>query len=572
MEQDYIDIFYQLWNHAENEIVEFKRAKDNYDIDELGKYFSALSNEANLRNLDFAWLVMGVTEKQHIIEGTNFKNSEVALNKLKQDMSQHTTDKLIFRDIVPIMVEGKRVLIFKIPASPRNIVMHWKGFAYGRDGESLVALNQAKMDSIRFQEPTPDWSAVLVEDAGIEDLDDMALAKARVMFKRVHSSKIPPEEVENWTTEEFLGHSCMMRNGKLTRAALLLLGKQSSLDKLYPAVARITWTLENEDAIVQDYEHFTIPFILNVDKVLGKLRNLTMRELPGGTLFPDTMKQYDDYTIREVLHNAIAHQDYRLRERINFVERPDSIYCSNGGSFIPGSIEEALEHTGPQRYYRNDCLCQGMVHFNMIDTVGRGIKMMFSEQKKRFFPMPDYDIDNEKCEVGVTIYGKIIDEKYTALLKSSKELTLKECILLDNVQKKRTLTKDAVKYLRSHKLIEGRSPNYIISLNVAKLTRQLPKYTRNKGLQDSKLMLLVCQYLQNAGDDGAKLADIYESLKDVMPKVISEQQQKRMLSNLFNKMKNVGIVNSQGRKWFLLEKNNAQIQLKIDSIITKHNN
>ena len=34
--------------------------------------------------------------------------------------------------------------------------------------------------------------------------------------------------------------------------------------------------------------------------------NLTMREMPGGTLFPDKLMQYDDFVIREVLHNAIT--------------------------------------------------------------------------------------------------------------------------------------------------------------------------------------------------------------------------------------------------------------------------
>lgn len=90
----------------------------------------------------------------------------------------------------------------------------------------------------------------------------------------------------------------MMRDGLLTRAAILLLGKPLSIQKIYPAVAQITWTLEDKDWNVIDYKHFTIPFILTVDKVLAKIRNMTMRELPGGTLFPDTMKQYDEYTIR----------------------------------------------------------------------------------------------------------------------------------------------------------------------------------------------------------------------------------------------------------------------------------
>ena len=86
----YIDIFNKLWGHSENEVVEFKKAETNFDIDELGKYFSALSNETNLRDHEFAWIVFGVWDKKHQIIGTTFKDGEVALNRLKQDMSQHT--------------------------------------------------------------------------------------------------------------------------------------------------------------------------------------------------------------------------------------------------------------------------------------------------------------------------------------------------------------------------------------------------------------------------------------------------------------------------------------------------
>mgnify|MGYP004419228541 CR=1 FL=1 len=101
---NYVDIFNKLWEHSENEVVEFKKAETGFDIDELGKYFSALSNEANLRERECGWIVFGVWDKKHKIIGTSFKDSESALNKLKQDMSQHTSDELIFRDIVPIEV------------------------------------------------------------------------------------------------------------------------------------------------------------------------------------------------------------------------------------------------------------------------------------------------------------------------------------------------------------------------------------------------------------------------------------------------------------------------------------
>ncbi len=549
MNQD-VNIFNCLITRPESEVVEFKKAENNFDFDDLGKYFSALSNEANLRRLDFAWLIFGYDEKKHEIVGTSYKNGEGALNNLKHDFSQHTTDGQTFREIIPIEVDGKRILMFKIPASPRNIVMKWKGIAYGRDGESLKPLNQSKQDEIRRQTPAPDWSAEIVPDATIDDLDEVALAKARKMFKKVHS-RIPAEEVNRWSTEEFLSKCELMVNGKLTRAAIILLGKMFSDSKLRPAVAEVTWTLRDENQDVVDYEHFSVPFILTVDEILAKIHNLTLREMPGGTLFPDTMKQYDDYTIREALHNCIAHQDYTLRQRINFVENPGFLYYANGGSFIPGTLENALAANGPQRFFRNACLCKAMVHFNMIDTVSRGIKKMFTEQMERRFPMPDYEIDNEKKEVAVRIYGNAINERYTKLLKDNDNLTLHDCISLDAIQKGHRIDDEIAQDLLKRGLIEGETPNYTISLGVAKASRQLPQYTKAKGLDKARLKQMVQQLLQNAGKDGARREIIYDYLKDLLPSNKSQEQQLRYLGRLLVEMNEEGTIERIGLRWLL---------------------
>lgn len=548
--EQYTNIFHNLINHSENEVGEFKKAENNFDFDDLGKYFSALSNEANLRGLDFAWLIFGYDEKKHEIVGTSYKNGEGALNNLKHDFSQHTTDGQTFREIIPIEVDGKRILMFKISASPRNIVMKWKGIAYGRDGESLKPLNQSKQDEIRRQTPAPDWSAEIVPDATIEDLDEVAIAKARKMFKKVHS-RIPIEEVNRWSTEEFLSKCELMVNGKLTRAAIILLGKMFSDSKLRPAVAEVTWTLRDEKQDVVDYEHFSVPFILTVDEILAKIHNLTLREMPGGTLFPDTMKQYDDYTIREALHNCIAHQDYTLRQRINFVENPGFLYYANGGSFIPGTLENALATNGPQRFFRNACLCKAMVHFNMIDTVSRGIKKMFTEQMERRFPMPDYEIDNEKKEVAVRIYGNAINERYTKLLKDNDNLTLHDCISLDAIQKGHRIDDEIAQDLLKRGLIEGEAPNYTISLGVAKASRQLPQYTKAKGLDKARLKQMVQQLLQNAGKDGARREIIYDYLKDLLPSNKSQEQQLRYLGRLLVEMNEEGTIERIGLRWLL---------------------
>lgn len=194
-----------------------------------------------------------------------------------------------------------------------------------------------------------------------------------------------------------------------------------------------------------------------------------------------------------------------------------------------------------------------MVNFNMIDTVGRGIKKIFAEQRKRFFPMPDYDIDNENRTVGVTIYGKMLDEKYSSLLKSNTDLSLLECIWLDDIQKHRPVTKDAIKHLKEKGLIEGRSPNYIISLAVAKQTHQIVHYTKEKGLEEKLLEQTILQLARNAGKDGFKLRDVYEVLHNNLPASMSMTSKNRYLARLLGKMKAAHLLEVDGRTWNITE-------------------
>ena len=109
----------------ETEIVEFKEAKNDFDNDKIGQYFSALSNEANLKGVASAWLVFGVADKTHKIVGTNFISSTAKFNKVKLFINQHTSPSMSFMNIVPMNKDGKQVIMFEIPAAPRGqIISH----------------------------------------------------------------------------------------------------------------------------------------------------------------------------------------------------------------------------------------------------------------------------------------------------------------------------------------------------------------------------------------------------------------------------------------------------------------
>ena len=532
---------------------EMKNLKNSFAGDEKDDLISYVSAIANMEG---GHLVIGVQDKTLEIVGTDLSkfnlNFQSAVWKLLEHCINLSSEGLSI-DEYTTEDTYKTVWIVHIPKHlPRRPVYAHKK-AWQRVEDSLVEMTQERLAAI-LEEPifeAKDWSAEIVPNATLADLDELAVAKARVMFKKVHASKIPTEEIDTWTVEELLCNSGIMIDGKLTRAAIILLGKTVSVFKLRPAVVEVTWTLRDGRQEVVDYEHFTVPFILTVDQILSKIRNLTMRELPGGTLFPETMKQYDDYTIREALHNAIAHQDYTLQQRINFVENPDFLYYANGGSFIPGTLQKALATKGPQRHFRNECLCRAMVNFNMIDTVSRGIKKMFNEQWRRHFPMPDYEIDALNKEVGVKVYGNTINEKYTKLLKENNTLTLEDCILLDAVQKGHRISEDHVLALLGRGLLEGDVLEYSISLDIAKKTKQLSDYTRNRGLDKAKLQQMILQYLQNAGLVGAKRDAIFEYLKDVLPKTKTQEQQERMVGNILSEMKGAGTIIPKGRTWYL---------------------
>ena len=100
--EELIDILLEILKNPENEYVEFKKAKNNFDIDKLGKYFSAMSNEATLKDKQYGWIIFGIDDKTHNIEGTNycFNND---FNDIKKQISDNTTDNVSFLEIYPLI-------------------------------------------------------------------------------------------------------------------------------------------------------------------------------------------------------------------------------------------------------------------------------------------------------------------------------------------------------------------------------------------------------------------------------------------------------------------------------------
>lgn len=558
---EYYEILENLMARWEYEIVEFKEAKSNYDTDKIGRYFSAISNEANLRQQQYGWLVFGVSEKgkiRHVVGSAYKKGEKTLLEKFKYEISRDTTNGMTFYDIIEIfpVVDGvaKRVLMFKIPAAATGIPTDWKTNYYERSGESLVPLKQYKIDAIRSQE-RKDWSKQILEKATIEHLDKDAIALARKKYKEKMNQEHIAEEVDAMSDEQFLTKVKLMIEGKITHAGMLLLGN-SDYDYLFYSAPSIMWRLYGADGSDKDYAIFKIPFINVVDKVFAKVRNLTYRYMPNQlTLFPMETEQYNSWLMRELLNNCIAHTNYQLGGRIYVNEFEDKIKFTNPGDFIPQKIENVLEVSYNPPFYRNQLLAEAMASFHMIDTATLGIRRAYNIQKAKYFPMPDYNVSTG-TQVEVTVYGKSLNDNYMHILYDHQDLDLQTVFLLDRVQKGLPIDKADADRLRSFKLVEGRLSSLYLSASAAKSIDESANYIKNKGFDDKYYKDLIVEYLKKY--ERAKKKDIRDLLWDKLPNALNDTQKENKIRNLLSSMKKKDIIepdsSNQQRSYWVLKK------------------
>lgn len=555
-----IDVLDQLRKRPdETATVEFKT---NVAVPtEIGEYISALANSAALAGHARAWMVWGVEDGTHKVVGTSFdpfKAKGEGNQALIMWLQFLTTPRADFEFHVLTHPDGRVVMLEIHPARAAPIA--FQGARYIRVDSHKVKLSDHLDKEARLFDAMGvkgDWTGEVVADATFNDLDPGAVdfARARFIDYLVRSEPDADRhdriraEAGGWDMATLLNKAHVTKQGRITRAALLLLGRDEAAHFLAPADAKISWILRNADNEAISSQHFGLPFLRSTDEVFRRVRNLQLEHMPDGSLFPTPVAQYDAWVIREALHNCIAHQDYGLGGKINVVEHPDRLVFTNLGSFLPPSVEWMLEHQSPPEHYRNQWLIDAMVRLRMIDQIGSGIRRMFQTQRDRFFPLPDFVIDADsmaKPRVEVIISGKILDANYTQVLMRKSDLDLRQVLLLDRVQKGRRLETRDAKALLAAKLIEGRAPNYFVSSKVADWTSQKASYIRNRGLDDGYYKKMVVEFLQKYGKASRKELD--DLLLPKLPEVLSAQQKTHKVRNLLQAMRRAKEIERTGTR------------------------
>jgi len=521
---------------------EFKNLKNDFsghEKDDVISYVSALAN------MDGGHLVVGVEDKTLKIVGTDTYNYDVQKARLRliDQCTNLPSEGLLVEEFITDDTH-KTVWVIHVPRHMKRQPVYAHNKAWQRLDDSLIELTASRRNAILDEQDDVevDWSAQVIQDASMDDLDPRAIAKAREGYKQRYPRLA--KECDGWDDKVFLDKAGLTIDGKVTRTTLLLVGKETAAHKLHH-IAQIVWKCFQDGQVFGDI--YTIPFVLTTTKLLGRIRNYRFKIYPKDSLIPAEVWKYDTESILEGMHNSIAHQKYEKNARIIVTENMDSLKFQNDGNFYEGDYKEYITGEKTPKSYRNPALVKAMVNIRMIDTQGYGIHKMYQSQKDRYLPMPDYDLSTAD-EVILNLPGTIIDENYSLMLLANQDMSLMDAVLLDQVQKGKPINDNAIKKLRKEGLIEGRKPHLYVSKQIAKATNTQVEYTLRKGFNDAE-----CQeWIMKALNDHKVLSrkQINELLWNKLPVDFTEEQKMAKIKNLLYKMhKNDEIWLDEDRMW-----------------------
>lgn len=540
------DIKYsKLLNHQinsikkENRYIEFK---SNYqDVDKLGKYISALSNGACLDGQDFGYLYFGVQDESLEVIGTTFTPSKTkaqgneALELYLRRMISPKIDFSIEDFIYTKNGDNLHLVVFKIPAAT-NEPTYYKQKPWIRVDSHTTDLTPYPEWIRKIYNSRIDWTAQTIDDASIEDLDEEAILIAR----NGYAQRFPDyaEALPTWNDATFLDKAGLTRDGKVTRAAMLLVGKQEKGYKL-DHIAQMDWKCFQDGETIGQL--FTIPFLKTTTDLMLKIRNYRIKIYPHNSLIPAEIWKYDVRSILEGLHNCIAHQDYTQDERIVVTEDKDKLTFENAGSFYDGEYEQYILGEKTPKRYRNPFLVRAMLNVKMIDSQGFGIHNLYIRQKERYLPMPDYD-GTDESHVIMHLPGSVIDKNYSTVLMEKSDISLTEAVLLDMVQKGKELNDNAISILRKKKLIEGRKPKFFVAKKIAQSIDQKVEYSRHKGLDNKSCESLLMDSLKDHGK--LTRTEIDKLLWPVLSDKLDDTQKKYKIGNLLANLRRKGVLSN----------------------------
>ena len=527
------------WLQAdEGEHLEFKKAENRYDFEELTRYCVALANEQGGK------FVLGVTDKRprRPLGTRAFQNLERTKAGLVERLHLRIETEQFDYD-------GKRVVIFHVPSRPIGMPVHYKGTYWMRGGDALVPMSPDQLKRI-FDESAPDFSSEICPTATLDDLDVSAIED----FRKRWIYKSGNEKLAGHDIQRLLTDAELAVDGAVTYAALILFGTRAALGR-HLSQCEVVFEYRSGEATGPAQQRLDLRegFFLIYDRLWETINRRNDAQHYRDGLFVWDVPTFTESVVREALLNATSHRDYRLGGSIFVRQYPRRLEVVSPGGFPPGvTAENILWSQSP----RNRRVAEAFARCGLVERSGQGANLMFEESVKQSKRLPDYTLTDE-FQVWLTLHGEVQDPLFLKYLERLGEERLKgfgtdHFLVLDQVHSERVVPDGLRPVLNElidmgavERTGKGRGTRYLLSRRFYDLAGKKGHYTRRKGLDRETNKALLLRHIEQSRKTGSKLRE----LRQVLPSESKDSVQK-MLQELKREKKARVEGRTSAGKWF----------------------
>ena len=379
----------------ENEFLEFK--VNQYDKEEIGKRLSALANGAAPLAKEYGYLIFGVENEKHQVVGTTFQPTlfKVGNEELENWLTQRLNPRIDFR-LFEFKFQEKHIALFQIPAAKGQPVA-FEYVEYMRVGSLTRKLREfPEKERKLWERPATDFER---EPAlkNVSANDVIALLDTQAFFDLL--LKMPYPGTQSRVLDRLLDEKLIVRsNGHfhISNLGALLFAKNI---RDFETVARkavrvVKYEGNNKVKTLRD-QTGQFGYANGFERLLNWLSGLLPEHELIVSAKRETLRMYPPLALRELIANALIHQDFRERGIGPIIEIfNDRIEISNPGKPM----------VNPDRFIdgyqsRNEGLAAAMRRSGYCEEKGSGIDKVIFEVEYWQLPAPDFRVNETHTQV-----------------------------------------------------------------------------------------------------------------------------------------------------------------------------
>ncbi len=391
----------------ETEWLEFKENKQEPQL--IGEYISALSNSAALCGKTNAYVVWGISNESHAITGTNFSphTSKIGNEELESWLLRLLAPRIHFY-FYTLAIEGKSVVILEIARAAHSPVQ-FQGIEYIRIGSYKKKLKDYPekeralwrvFDEVPFERmiarehSSDDVVLRLLDYPAYFELLDLSLPDNRQgILERLQADEmITPSEAGGWDITNL--------------GAILLAKKLEDFSLLKRKAMRVIVYKDNSRVETVREQTGTKGYAGGFEGLIGFINNMLPRNEVMGEALRKDVPMYPELAVRELVANALIHQDFFLKGTGPMVEIfSDRMEITNPG--VPLVATDRFLDSPPKS--RNEAVASFMRRIGVCEERGSGVDKVVFQTELYQLPAPVFEVTEEHTRAVLFAYKTLND-------------------------------------------------------------------------------------------------------------------------------------------------------------------